>query len=446
MASKGWARLYWILKVHKTPYGKRFISSMSSCVSQPVGEWIAKALKVLELEEHRLWIDKVMNSGLFAVPPLGAWMVSSAQKVPDRIRLANSLRAAEGTLGATQVLMSVDFAGMYTRIKHQPLLDALDWVIDKCFARRVVAGQQLVLWLPARQLTDQEDCDSCWMSEADAKARVVKQPHSRLVTAARLRSWIRLLLNNLFVTVGNGVFRQRSGIPMGAAPCVFFAVAFCFACEYRFLKRQLAFARNEHEGFGSLSPMTRTLIDTLVYFVVRYVDDLQTFRSVDFMDLVDEGLYFDWLPLVVVTDGARGTFLHLWIRQGPAGVYTTMYFKWDFLPLTPRRMPCVSSAISLGAMYGVITSQLTDLERCTMTFDAFVEGAVRLLVDLHDKGYARIRVWAKLSAYSRKWLRPGSWNAVKARIWFDVMHCLDEPDRVVRVLGGPPGASSVRWR
>lgn len=81
-----------------------------------------------------------------------------------------------------------------------------------------------------------------------------------------------------------------------------------------------------------------------------------------------------------------------------------------------------------------------------MTFDAFVEGAVRLLVDLHDKGYARIRVWAKLSAYSRKWLRPGSWNAVKARIWFDVMHCLDEPDRVVRVLGGPPGASSVRWR
>ena len=61
--------------------------------------------------------------------------------------------------------------------------------------------------------------------------------YSKLVTKAmRSQSTVKRLIDNIYIKVGNKVFRQQVGIPMGTDCAPFLANLFLFYYEYEYIK------------------------------------------------------------------------------------------------------------------------------------------------------------------------------------------------------------------
>ena len=84
------------------------------------------------------------------------------------------------------------------RLQHDPLISILNSIIDFCF--------------------NGGECD--YLSINDFGAKWVKDPSSsdQVFDKRRVKGCIKYLLNNCFFTVGNYLFRQQIGIPMGSDP------------------------------------------------------------------------------------------------------------------------------------------------------------------------------------------------------------------------------------
>ena len=72
------------------------------------------------------------------------------------------------------------------------------------------------------------ECD--YLAINDFGAKWVKDPSSydQVFDKRRVKGCIKYLLNNCFFTVGNYLFRQQIGFPMGSDPAPFFANLFLY--------------------------------------------------------------------------------------------------------------------------------------------------------------------------------------------------------------------------
>ena len=64
---------------------------------------------------------------------------------------------------------------------------------------------------------------------------VNKQTKSNLISCKLLLDMINWLVDNTYVTIGNSVFRQTIGIPMGTDCAPYLANLFLYAYEFEFL-------------------------------------------------------------------------------------------------------------------------------------------------------------------------------------------------------------------
>ena len=108
---------------------------------------------------------------------------------------------------------------------------------------------------PQRACTDEQGCEHYTFS---------------VDTAIML---VKFLVDNAFVQVGDTVYRQIRGIPMGIGPAMYFA-NYCLAvCEFLFFRDALQVLSN----FPSRQSMQRTAIVTALksfQFVSRYADNI----------------------------------------------------------------------------------------------------------------------------------------------------------------------------
>ena len=102
--------------------------------------------------------------------------------------------------------------------------------------------------------------------------------------------WIKYLLEHLYVKVGDKIYRQEIGVPMGTSCSPFLANLTLFMFEFEWFSEQISRLRPWHlrrrEQLMSLA------------FCTRYIDDLwnplveeTTFRA------VTAQMYPEWLPL-----------------------------------------------------------------------------------------------------------------------------------------------------
>ena len=90
------------------------------------------------------------------------------------------------------------------------------------------------------------------------------------LTEDRLISYVEYLIDNIYVNVGNGVYRQCVGIPMGTDCAPLLANLFLFFYEYRYMKSLIK--SNIH--------MARRFNDT--------IDDLLVLNNTNFGDAIQD--------------------------------------------------------------------------------------------------------------------------------------------------------------
>ena len=81
---------------------------------------------------------------------------------------------------------------------------------------------------------------------------------SRSITEDKLVELVEYLVDNIYINVGNRVFRQQVGIPMGTDCAPLLANLFLFYYEYRYMKGLI---KNNAKRFN---------------FTTRYIDDVYT--------------------------------------------------------------------------------------------------------------------------------------------------------------------------
>ena len=192
--------MYWIPKLHKTPFKARFIANSSSCTTTQRSILLTSCLT--KIKEHvKLYCDKAyQNSGINLF-----WSIKNSNEVLNKLQNKRYLATSISTY---------DFSTLYTTLPHDLIKEKLINLIQKTFAR------------------EQKPFLACNTEHAFFTDEHVQR--YTIWTFPEVCESLSFLLDNIFVRYGNAIYRQVIGIPMGTncAPLVADLFLYCYERDF----------------------------------------------------------------------------------------------------------------------------------------------------------------------------------------------------------------------
>ena len=174
---------YWLPKLHKTPYGNRFIAASNKCTTKPLSTILTTCLTTIMLHYKEYCEGIYRNTGVNCF-----WIINNSQQVLQSIQLINDASKAYH-------FDSFDFSTLYTNISHSALKYALNVLIKDAYT---IKG--------AQYLSINKHGRAYWSQSVSS---------GKAISAHELIKMLEYLVDNIFIEVGNRVYRQCIGIPMG---------------------------------------------------------------------------------------------------------------------------------------------------------------------------------------------------------------------------------------
>ena len=136
------------------------------------------------------------------------WVIENNQDVLKSLNRLNKR-------GKAHCISTFDFSTLYTKIPHDKFLLVLDEITDLCFS----GGTKELI------------------SVTKSGARWVAKPSKGVMfTKDTFKKAVKYLMDNCFFTLGDHIFRQIIGIPMGSDPAPFMANLFLYFYEAKYVK------------------------------------------------------------------------------------------------------------------------------------------------------------------------------------------------------------------
>jgi len=171
--------LYWTPKFHKNPVGFRFISASSHCTTQHASVNLTHILRCVQTTVHKMATDyKKKNKVNWC------WIINNSKRLLYTIRNINDFAKAKS-------VSSYDFERLYTNIPLDMLYSRLRTLIYEC------SHHQKSLYFHVNKKYTR------WSNNT----KDVSIPETLL--------YLKFALDNTYVSVGDRVFHQTIGIPMG---------------------------------------------------------------------------------------------------------------------------------------------------------------------------------------------------------------------------------------
>lgn len=231
-------------KLHKLTY--RWITNAASCIFSGVASMITQILKLL-VEEIREWAAQqtrtihLITGNRYNL----IWMIDSmfefVLNLPNKIIFC---------------LFIADITRCYERIPltgADNLTDALSYITKKAFQHRRSKFKSQEIWVHINTVSGLAD-KARWSQRVPGKTCWIEMTQSRF---SRIQNW---LIHHCFIRLGDGVWRQQTGIPMGFSYSPLWCNLYFMSYEVRFLLRLASLGR----------------YDLLHHFqsCFRYIDDL----------------------------------------------------------------------------------------------------------------------------------------------------------------------------
>ena len=218
--------MYWIPKLHKTPYKSRFIANSSSCTTTQLSILLTSCL--IKIKEHvQRYSNKTYeNSGLNLF-----WSIINSNDILTKLEQRKYQACSISTY---------DFSTLYTTLPHNLIKAKLIQLIEKTFARE----RKLFLACSAERAFFTNDTFKRYT----------------MWTCTEVCKSLSFLLDNIYVRFGDAVYRQVIGIPMGTncAPLVADLFLYCY----------------ERDFMLSLKPDTQADVIEAFNNTSRYLDDI----------------------------------------------------------------------------------------------------------------------------------------------------------------------------
>ena len=192
------------------------------------------------------------------------------------------------------------------------------------------------------------------------------------IDETKLLEWMEYLINNVYIKVGNRVYRQTIGIPMGTDCAPQLANLFLFHYEYSYMKGLMR---------DNLC-MAKRFSDT-----VRYIDDLLTLNNNSFEEEIIN-IYPPELTLKKTTESnSTISYLDISISICNNKYVTEVYDKRENFNFKIVNYPYMCSNIPAKPTYGVYVSQLIRISRICDNYVSFVKRHRLLTERLIKQGF-----------------------------------------------------------
>ena len=332
--------MYWLPKLHKTPSKARFIVAATNCSVKPLSKAVTSALKLLynQIESYN---DKTFYfSGVKKF-----WPIQNNTKVIESIKKLNSRKKAKS-------ITTFDFSTLYTSIPHDKLKNAMREIINFGFK----GGDKFYIGITkygARWVNDKTKCNITFDKSS-------------------LKLAINYLLDQCYFNVGNLIFRQVIGIPMGSDPAPFMANLFLYFYESKWLESTKKHNLIKARKFSN---------------VFRFIDDLCAIND-DFEFRKNfKNIYPPELELKEENiSTSHASFLDLSIDIVDGNFITSLFDKRDAFPFSIVRMPYLSSNMPSKIFYASVCSEILRLARTNTNSNSFVNAVTVLLNRMKNQG------------------------------------------------------------
>ena len=198
-----------------------------------------------------------------------------------------------------------------------------------------------------------------------------KGKDKRYFTNSSLKEVVSFLITNCYFTVGNVIFQQIIGIPMGIDPAPFWANLFLYFYENKFI--QSLISSGSKQAF-------------LYHGIMRFIDDLCAINDNLEFNGSFKDIYPPELELKVEHLGNHATFLDIDIKIENGKFIYKLFDKRDQFPFFIVRMPHLLSNIPSSIFYGSILSEFLRIARCTLKLDDFIIRGKELFVRMVSQG------------------------------------------------------------
>ena len=333
--------MYWTPKMHKSPVGARFIVASKTCSTKPLSQVISNVFKMIY--KH---IENFHKKSFFYSNFQKFWVVQNSFPIVEKLNKINNKANAKR-------ISTFDFSTLYTTIPHAMLIKVLSEMIEFVFNSS------------ERNKIGFSSSSVYWTSKGKDKWFFSK---SSLVSA------VKFLIEKCYFTVGNLVFKQDIGIPMGIDPAPFWANLFLYYFESKYVTNLISLGSTRAYNFHSVG---------------RFIDDLCAINDRDDFFKHYKEIYPAELELKVEHHGTHATFLDLDISIKDGTFVYKLFDKRDAFPFFIVRMPQLSSNIPSFIFYGSIFSEILRIARCTLLFSDFKPKIQELFERMLNQGASK---------------------------------------------------------
>lgn len=335
--------LYWIPKMHKKPFSKqRYIAASYSCTTKFLSSTLTKCLKLVE-KQHRIICQRFSNN--YGINPM--WILHSSTSVHDMAADFNRKMKARN-------VRTYDFSTLYTSIPHKQLKAQLSWVIREAF--KSSKKSTISVYSTHASWTD------------SPRKKTLSLDCKKMI---RVMNW---LIDNIYVTFGDKLFRQVIGIPMGTDCAPFLANLFLYSYEFKWIDKQ------RKEGNYKVLKAFRSC--------GRYIDDLLMINNDDLMKTARTDIYPKELELVPDdSDEHSCPFLDLQLNITDGRISSSIFDKRDAFDFPIVNFPTLTGNIPTNSSYGVFVGELVRYARACTYYEDFLKRMLLLIRKLMKQAF-----------------------------------------------------------
>ena len=337
--------IYWIPKMHKTPYKHRFIAGSSKCSTKPLSILLTKLLTHIKQGLQKYCETAYSRSGINQM-----WILKNSKELLEHLK--------SPTFNRVTSIKSFDFSTLYTTIPHQKLKDRLTSIIRNAFIFKNGNRRYKYLVLGHEETYFVKE-------HSDSKSKYSEDDIIKM---------LEFLVDNIFVVFAGKVFQQTVGIPMGTNCAPLLADIFLYSYEADFIQSLLSTGKKHLASRFNLT--------------YRYIDDVLSINNPEFENYLGQ-MYPAELEIKDTTESTTSaSYLDLLLSMGRDGqLHTSIYDKRDDFNFHITNFPFLSSNIPSSPAYGVFISQLIRYARACSSYECFILRARRLSSKLLKQGY-----------------------------------------------------------
>ena len=346
--------MYWLPKMHYNPPRARFIIASSTCSTKPLSKITSSIFKHI--------FNQVRNfhkKSYFYKNYNRFWVIENSFPVIEKLEQINAKRNAKD-------ISTYDFSTLYTKLPHDDLIQNLNEMIDFAFeGGKTKKGNRKYLTVTK--------FSAYWTKKKKGDNSFTKQQIKLLVTH---------LIKETYFQIGNLLFKQCIGIPMGIDPAPFWANLHLYAYEYKFIKSLMSVDKRRAMRFR---------------YATRFIDDECNLNDGGEFGRSFQSIYPPELELKCEHFGTYATYLDLEITIVDGVFVFKLFDKRDGFPFFIVRMPDLSGNIPDHVFYGAIMSEFLRIARCTLLYKDFLTSAIALFNRMVNQGGSKIKILNQIS-------------------------------------------------